>query len=135
MKKFKAMMACALALLLCLPGCAGASKPKQAAADSAEEALVNFLTNLQNGEQILFRYWADGFGDSLPEKLEKAVQSLVPENTFVNGREAQLYADVDGVNHLVWHSEEDAYWISARLAGGELIKIAESVGQLSNPQQ
>ena len=48
----KKSMACALALLLCLSGCAGgsSSKPKRAAADSAEEALVNFLTNLQNGE-------------------------------------------------------------------------------------
>ena len=45
----KKSMACALALLLCLSGCAGGST-KQAAADSAEEALVNFLTNLQNGE-------------------------------------------------------------------------------------
>lgn len=50
MKKFYKSMACALALLLCLSGCTGVSKPKQAAADSAEEALVNFLTNLQNGE-------------------------------------------------------------------------------------
>ena len=46
----KSITACALALLLCLSGCAGDSKPKQTAADSAEEALVNFLTNLQNGE-------------------------------------------------------------------------------------
>ena len=52
MKKFyKSMAVCALALLLCLSSCAGgsSSKPKQASADSAEEALVNFLTNLQNG--------------------------------------------------------------------------------------
>lgn len=51
MKKFyKSVTACALALLLCLSGCTGGSKPKQTSADSAEEALVNFLTNLQNGE-------------------------------------------------------------------------------------
>ncbi|MCI8329779.1 MAG: hypothetical protein HFG02_09325 [Oscillibacter sp.] len=36
------------ALVLCLTGCGGG--PKQAAADSAEEAAVHFLTNLQNGE-------------------------------------------------------------------------------------
>ncbi len=41
---------CALALALCLTLSACASGPKQAAADSAEEATVNFLTNLQNGE-------------------------------------------------------------------------------------
>ena len=48
-----------------------------------------------------------------------------------------MYADVDGVNHLVWHVEasDDTYWITAPLNGGELIKIAESVGQLSNTQQ
>ncbi|MDE6455292.1 MAG: hypothetical protein K2L38_05180, partial [Dysosmobacter sp.] len=41
---------CALALALCLTlaGCGGGTK--QEAADSAEEAAVHFLTNLQNGE-------------------------------------------------------------------------------------
>jgi len=38
-----------LALCLTLSGCASGG-PKQAPADSAEEAAVNFLTNLQNGE-------------------------------------------------------------------------------------
>ena len=57
---------------------------------------------------------------------------MTPENALVNSLEAQLYADADGVNHLVWHSGEDAYWISARLTSDELIKIAESVGQLSS---
>lgn len=47
----KPIKICALALALCLSltGC-GSSGPKQAEADSAEEAMVNFLTNLQNGE-------------------------------------------------------------------------------------
>ena len=92
----------------------------------------NFELNYdkENGEQILFRYWADGFGDSLPEELEEAVSGLTPEDALVNGLEAQLYADADGVNHLVWHSGEDAYWLSAHLTDDELIKIAESVGQL-----
>ena len=91
----------------------------------------------ENGEQILFRYWADGFGVGLPEELEEAVYGLTPEDALVNGLEAQLYADADGVNHLVWHIEasDDTYWITAPLNGGELIKIAESVGQLSNTQQ
>ena len=46
----KSMALCALTLALCLAlsGCGGG--PKQTAADSAEEATVNFLTNLQNGE-------------------------------------------------------------------------------------
>ena len=46
----KSMMACILTLALCLglSGCGGG--PKQAAASSAEEATLNFLTNLQNGE-------------------------------------------------------------------------------------
>ena len=89
----------------------------------------------ENGEQILFRYWADGFGGSLPEELEEAVRGLTPEDALVNGLTAQLYADADGINHLIWHSGEDAYWLSAPLANEELIKIAESVGQLSNTQQ
>ncbi len=41
---------CALVLALCLTLSACASGSKQAAADSAEEATLNFLTNLQNGE-------------------------------------------------------------------------------------
>ena len=45
---YKSMAACILTLVLCLSGCGGG--PKQAAAGSAEEATVNFLTNLQNGE-------------------------------------------------------------------------------------
>lgn len=44
--KIKALFA--LTLCLMLAGCGGG--PKQAAADSAEEAAVHFLTNLQNGE-------------------------------------------------------------------------------------
>lgn len=44
----KISLLCALALCLTLSGCG--SGPKQASADSAEEATVNFLTNLQNGE-------------------------------------------------------------------------------------
>ena len=46
----KIMSLCALCLALCLTlaGCGGG--PKQAAAASAEEATVHFLTNLQNGE-------------------------------------------------------------------------------------
>lgn len=40
------------------------------------------------------------------------------------------YQRADGVNHLVWHGRESdgAYWITAPLTGGELIKIAQSVG-------
>ena len=101
--------------------------------------LKNFELNYdkENGEQILFRYWADGYGDGLPEKLEDAVRGLTPEDALVNGLEARLYADADGVNHLVWRIEAsgDAYWITAPLNGGELIKIAESVGRLSHTQQ
>lgn len=41
---------CALTLALCLTFTGCSSGPKQAAAASAEEATVNFLTNLQNGE-------------------------------------------------------------------------------------
>ncbi len=44
----KISVLCAVALCLTLSGCQ--SGPKQASADSAEEATVNFLTNLQNGE-------------------------------------------------------------------------------------
>ena len=101
------------------------------------EGMKNFelYYDRESGEQILFRYWADGYGGSLPEELEEAVRGLTPEDALINGLEAQLYADADGINHLVWHSGEDAYWISARLAGDELIKIAESVGQLSSTQQ
>ena len=91
----------------------------------------------ENGEQILFRYWADGYGDSLPDELEEAVRGLTPEDVLVNSLAAHLYAHADGVNHLVWHIESsgDNYCITAPLNGGELIKIAGSVGQLSNIQQ
>ena len=84
----------------------------------------------EDGEQILFRYWADGYGGSLPEELREAVNGLTPQNTLVNGLAARLYADADGVNHLVWHGREsdDTYWITAPLTGEELIKIARSVG-------
>ena len=52
-------MLCALALCLALAGCG--SGPKQAPADSAEESVVNFLTNLQNGEFDMARtYLAQG---------------------------------------------------------------------------
>lgn len=84
-----------------------------------------------NGEQILFRYWADGYGSRLPEEMEEAIHNLPPESALVNGLEARLYADAGGINHLVWHDGDDTYWITAPLTGGELIKIAESVGQLS----
>lgn len=92
----------------------------------------------ENGEQILFRYWADGYGGSLPDELREGVYGLTPENTLVNGLEAQLYEAADGVRHLVWHGgdPDDRYWLSAPLTSEELIKIAESVGQLSKtPQQ
>ena len=46
--KIKTLCALILALCLTLAGCGGG--PKQEAADSAEEATVHFLTNLQNGE-------------------------------------------------------------------------------------
>lgn len=46
--KITALCALALALCLTLAGCGGGTK--QEAADSAEEAAVHFLTNLQNGE-------------------------------------------------------------------------------------
>ena len=45
--KIKALFV--LALCLTLTACGGGG-PKQEAADSAEEATVHFLTNLQNGE-------------------------------------------------------------------------------------
>ena len=41
---------CALTLILCLTLSGCDSGPKQASADSSEEATLNFLTNLQNGE-------------------------------------------------------------------------------------
>ena len=47
----------ALALCLALTGCGGG--PKQEAADSAEEAAVHFLTNLQNGEFEQARTYLD----------------------------------------------------------------------------
>ena len=47
LQKIKAL--CALALCLLLAACGGGG-PKQEAADSAEEATVHFLTNLQKGE-------------------------------------------------------------------------------------
>ncbi len=52
---------CALILALCLTLSACGSGPKQPAADSAEEATVNFLTNLQNGEFDMAKtYLAEG---------------------------------------------------------------------------
>ena len=48
LRKILALCALALALCLTLAGCGGG--PKQAAADTAEEAVINFLTNLQKGE-------------------------------------------------------------------------------------
>ncbi len=53
----KITIPCVLALCLILAGCSGG--PKQAAADSAEEATVNFLTNLQNGEFDQARTYLD----------------------------------------------------------------------------
>lgn len=46
----KVSVLCALLLALCLTLSGCNSGPKQTAADSAEEATVHFLTNLQNGE-------------------------------------------------------------------------------------
>ena len=92
----------------------------------------NFELNYdkENGEQVLFRYWADGFGGNLPDELQEAVYGLTPEDALVNGLAAQLYAGSDGARHLVWQGRDpdDIYWISAPLTGEELIKIAESVG-------
>lgn len=47
---YKSTMAYTLMLALCVVLSACSGGPKQAAASSAEEATVNFLTNLQNGE-------------------------------------------------------------------------------------
>ena len=95
--------------------------------------LKDFTLNYdkENGEQILFRYWADGYGGGLPDEMREALNGLTPEDVLVDGLTAQLYAGAEGVRHLVWHSGEDAYWLSAPLTSEELIKIAESVGQLS----
>ena len=84
----------------------------------------------ENGEQILFRYWADGYGGSLPDEMREDVNGLTPENVLVNGLEARLYAGAGGVRHLVWRGRESdgTYWITAPLTGGELIGIAQSVG-------
>lgn len=48
LRKIPVLCALALALCLTLAGCGGG--PKQAGADTAEEAVINFLTNLQKGE-------------------------------------------------------------------------------------
>ena len=84
----------------------------------------------ENGQQILFRYWADGFGGRLPEEMREAVNGLAHQDVLVNGLAARLYTGTNGVNHLVWQDGEsdDNYWITAPLTGEELIKIAESVG-------
>ncbi len=59
LRKRSALCALTLALCLALPGCS--SGPKQTAAASAEEATVNFLTNLQNGEFDMAKtYLAEG---------------------------------------------------------------------------
>ena len=62
--------------------------------------------------------------------MEEAVSGLTPQDALVNGLETRLYADADGVHHLIWRGRDpdDTYWITAPLTGGELIKIAESVG-------
>ena len=85
----------------------------------------------ENGEQILFRYWADGGGGSLPGEMREAVNGLTPHDVLVNGLAARLYTGADGVNHLIWQDREsdDTYWITAPLTDGELIQIAESVGK------
>ena len=58
MKRFHKIKALfALALCLLLAGCGGGTK--QEAADSAEEAVVHFLTNLQNGEFEQARTYLD----------------------------------------------------------------------------
>lgn len=84
----------------------------------------------ESGKQILFRYWAAGYADDLLDELRETVNNLTPQSTLVNGFAAWFYADAGGVNHLVWHGGEsdDTYWITAPLPGGELIKIAQSVG-------
>ena len=82
----------------------------------------------ESGEQILFRYWADGYGGSLPDEMREAIHGLTPESTLVNGLAARLYEGADGIRHLAWRDGDDTYWITAPLTGGELIKIAESVG-------
>ena len=96
------------------------------------EGLRKFELNYdkESGEQILFRYWAYGYGGSLPEELREAVNGLTPQIALVNGLAARLYADADGIHHLVWHGRDsdDTYWITAPLTGEELIKIAQSVG-------
>lgn len=48
LRKFPVLCVMALSVCLVLSGCN--SGPKQTSADSAEEATINFLTNLQNGE-------------------------------------------------------------------------------------
>jgi len=69
---------CALTLALCLALSACSSGPKQAAADSAEDATVNFLTNLQNSEfdmaksyltegNPLLHVFPAGEGETVPE--------------------------------------------------------------------
>ena len=35
----------------------------------------------ENGEQILFRYWADGYGGRLPDEMQEAIRNLAPEST------------------------------------------------------
>ena len=55
--KIKTLCALLLALCLTLAGCGGG--PKQEAADSAEEATVHFLTNLQNGESDQAKTYLD----------------------------------------------------------------------------
>jgi len=72
---------CALTLALCLTLSACNSGPKQAAADSAEQATVNFLSNLQNGEfdmaktyltegNPLLYVFPAGEGEAVPELEE-----------------------------------------------------------------
>jgi len=59
LRKVSALCALALAVCLVLPGCS--SGPKQTAAASAEEAAVNFLTSLKNGEFDMAKtYLAEG---------------------------------------------------------------------------
>ena len=89
---------------------------------------MNLHYDKENGEQILFRYWADGYGGSLPDEMREAVDGLTSQDVLVNGLAARLYEDTGGIRHLAWRDGDDAYWITAPLTGGELVRIAESVG-------
>lgn len=50
----------------------------------------------ENGGQILFRYWAAGYGNSLPEEMREAIDGLPPQAAPVNGLSAWLYVSGGG---------------------------------------